>query len=155
MIMTIFLSCLLFVNSAYAKNVSVRDNTLIMDYSITTDYNRNDDFSTNCQDFAHTIRIFGYILLLAKILIPLVMIVKASLNLIGVITKGDAGEVNKYAKKLGTMIAGGVIIFFIPTIISVLFGFISGFNSNMTADAKVCTACIFEPYSSTCSKYAD
>ena len=51
-------------------------------------------------------------------------------------------EIKKSARSLAFRILSGVIIFFIPTIISVLFSMISDFG-NVKGDFDACQKCIF------------
>lgn len=150
----VFISAIILIPTIYAGTLS--DSIVTMEYDITTDYNRvNDDFDTNCQDFAHTIRIGGYLLLLVRVLLPIVIIVKATMSLVSVITNGKPEELQKKVRQLVISLIAGVIIFFIPIVVDVIFGFINGYDSGITEDSKICTACIFEPYGSICSTYAD
>jgi len=124
-------------------------------YDGSFDSNRVDDFTTNCKDFAKTIRMGGYLVFIVKIALPLIMIVKASLSIISVVTSGKSEELLKQAKKFMTSAVAAILIFFIPTIVNVIFSFVAGFNDNMTSDSKICSACIFEPFSSTCTDAID
>lgn len=152
----LLVSSFLFVTTEVnAKNLSLDGTVSIMDYDLSTDYDRVDNFDTNCQDFAHTLRIGGYLIVLVKVLIPIIIIVKASLNLLHAVTGGKSEELKKWAKQLGYSFIAGALIFFVPTIVNVAFGFISAYNTNITEDSKICTACIFDPFSEACTKYAD
>lgn len=151
---------ILFILSAiFIPNVEAKTNfsdvVSIGDYSITSDYNRDDDFAHNCADFAHTIRIGGYLVNFVKVLLPFIIMVKATISFISVVTSAKPEELKKKASKLGVSLGCAVAIFFIPTIVNIVFGFIAGFNDNITEDSKICSACIFEPFSETCTKYAD
>lgn len=119
------------------------------------DPNKDDAFDSNCKDFANVIRIGGYLLFLAKVLIPLVIIVKASLSFVSVVTSGKPDDLKKKAQKVVTSLIAAIAIFFLPTIVYTVFGFIDSFDKNMTEDSQVCRACIFEPFNTKCSQYAD
>lgn len=110
---------------------------------------KSDDFTTNCADFAPTIRFGGYILFIAKILLPIIILVKSSLNIISIVTKGTPDELSKQAKKFGVSCLASIIIFFTPTLVNTIFSIVSGFN--MTDDSKICSSCIFDPFSETCT----
>lgn len=127
----------------------------IADMDYTTDYNSYDDMSSNCEDFAPTLRLGGYAIVLVKIGLPLILIAKASISMLSIVTKGDPGELKKQFSKLGVSLIASVIIFFIPTIVNIIFGFVSKYNSNITADSKICSACLFEPFGDTCTNYAE
>lgn len=119
------------------------------------------DFSNTCHDFASTIRLGGTILTLAKILIPFFIIGKTMLNLIGIITSGNPSDISKLIGKTLRSVAAAMIIFFVPTVINIIFGAINSYQNVGTdpvkvaskADAEVCRACIFEPFSNNCKQY--
>ncbi len=119
----------------------------------TFDPNRPDDFDKNCHDFAGTIRIGGILLFIVKIMLPVVIIIKATMSFVSVVTSGKPDDLKKKANKLMISLIAAIIIFFLPTIVNTLFGFIARYNDNITEDSKVCSACIFEPFSSECSSH--
>lgn len=141
----------LYTPTANAKTIQSDGDFLIL-ASTSGDI---DDFSTNCQDFAKTIRIGGYLILLVKVLLPLIIIVKSSLNLISVVTNGQPEELKKKSNQMVTSLIAGIIIFFVPTIVYTIFGFVSKYNDGITEDSKICVACVFEPFSTECNTYAD
>lgn len=61
---------------------------------------------------------------LAKVFIPLIIIVKTSFDLAKVISKGNAEEFNGAIKKVGISVLAGILIFFAPTIVGVIFDFV-------------------------------
>ncbi len=119
----------------------------------TFDPNREDLFDGNCHDFAGTIRIGGIILFLVKVILPIIIIVKASMSFVSVVTNGKPDELKKKASKMMVSILAAIIIVFLPTIVYTLFGFIAKYNDNITDDSKVCSACIFDPFGSECSSH--
>lgn len=141
--------------NATASDSSNSNGSYNDQYIPSTDYNRDDNFSGNCADFARTIRIGGYLVYIVKLLIPIIIIVKASMSFVSVVTNGKPDELKKKASKLVNALIAGILIFFIPTIVNVVFGFISSFNDNITEDSKICNACIFDPFSSDCREYAE
>ena len=114
-------------------------------------YNEMDDFSNLCADFSPALRIGGLIIYAVKILLPVIIIFKATFSLFSTVTKGDAGEFKKKTKKLGFSLLSGVLIFFVPTFVYAVFGFIESFDKNMSKDAKVCAACVFDPFDEICT----
>lgn len=113
-----------------------------------------DLFDSNCADFSDTIRIFGILLLIIKILLPLIIIVKTSFDLISVITKGEPDELKKKTNKFLVSIGCAILIFFIPTIVSSVFDFVSRVRgtSASTEDMQICISCLFDPLSDKCPK---
>ncbi len=118
-----------------------------------TDYNRPDDFGGNCADFANTLVIGGKLIFYVKIFLPLIIIVKATVDMVKVVLAGASAEMNKQVKKLGISVLAGIIIFFIPSLVDTMFGIVSSFESGKTNDSRICSACIFAPYSNECQDY--
>ena len=111
-----------------------------------------DYFDTNCADFADTLKIGGVIIFFIKILLPLVIIVRSSIDLLSVVTSGNSSEFGKKIKKLGTSLIAAILIFFVPTIVNVIFDVVTnirGVDSSMS-DIEICQACLFEPFSGKC-----
>ena len=126
---------------------------VLADNGMEFDPNRYDEFDTNCKDMVPTLKIAGKILLIAKIVLPLIIIVKASFDMLSTVTKGDSGEIKKKATKTGISIIGAIMIFFIPTLMNVIFDIVGNASGKDTgsSDSEICKACIFEPYSNKCN----
>lgn len=113
-----------------------------------------DDFSHNCQDFVKTIRLGGIFLIIVEILVPLIIIVRSSFNMLSVITSGSAEELKKFFQKLLVALVAAVSIFFVPVIVDIVVGLaISTKGENATSDSEICRVCIFHPFSGDCEKY--
>lgn len=130
------------LSSIDSSNSSSNSN----DKFITDSY---DDFSNNCRDFSKALRFAGYIILVIKVVLPIVLIFKASLNLSKVVMSGAQEDLKKTVNKTVKNIVAAIMIFFVPTILNVIFGLVSNFNP--TEDSKICRACIFEPFSGVCT----
>ena len=66
-----------------------------------------------------------------------------------------AGYIKKATKSLAFRALAGVLIFFIPTIVSVIIGMVSNFaDSGAQEDYNVCRACLTNPYDGECDSYA-
>lgn len=120
-----------------------------------TDY--RDDFSTNCIDFSPAMKIVGVILLITKIVLPLIIIVIAIINMMGVITSGKLEEFNKTIKKTAISVGAAVLIFFAPSIIDALTNLVTNIvnQPNEYNDIKNCQECLFHPLSENCSKFVE
>ena len=153
-ILFLLIFCFSFSTKVYAFD-NLSNNGLLMDIDYSTDYNRDDEMDTNCQDFAPTLKVVGVFIIIAKIALPLIIIIKASMNFFSIVVKGDSSELKKQAQKLGTSLIAAVVIFFVPTIVNTIFGFIDSYNENKTTDSEICRACLFDPYDSSCTSYAD
>ncbi len=151
-ILFIFTICFSFVTKVFAANDFNKYN-IIMDIDYSTDYNRDDDMNTNCQDFAPALKTVGIIIIIIKILIPLIIIVKSSINFLSIVMSGEQSELKKQAQKLGNALIASVLIFFIPKFVDAIFSFVENYSES--SDAKICRACLFDPYDPSCTNYAD
>lgn len=102
-----------------------------------------------CKDASKTMRFVGYIILMIKVLVPLVIIIMGSFDFAKAVTgnKGDE-DIKKGAKTLGRRMVAGVIIFLVPTILNTLLNTISEW-ANYKTDYLECTDCLFSPTSCT------
>ena len=64
-------------------------------------------------------------LTLIKITLPLILIVKASLDTFKTVTSGDAKDFKEAMLRLGRRILAGILIFFAPTMVNIVIGFAS------------------------------
>lgn len=151
----IIISSFLLVTEVQGKSLSISDGVLIMVEPNKTTYGEYDDMTTNCADFANVLRIGGYLVFLVKIILPLLLICKSSFNLISVVTNGKPEELKKNANKLLISCIAAIVIFFVPTIVNTIFGFIEGFNEGKTSDSLICSECVFNPLGETCKQYAE
>ena len=86
----------------------------------------------------------GYILFIAKILIPIILIVTASVDFAKAIIAGSSEEISKQTVVVAKRAVAGVIIFFIPTVISFTFGLFDGYGTIKTEFGK-CMTCLANP----------
>ncbi len=99
-----------------------------------------------CKNTANIWQIVGYVLLVFKVVIPILLIVFGMLDLGKAVIASKSDEVKKAATSLAFRAVGGVAIFLIPTIISLIMGFISDFQtSGAKDDFEVCRKCITRP----------
>jgi len=110
--------------------------------------------STFCADTANIWQVIGIVLLVFKIVIPLLIIVFGMLDLGKAVVSSDEKEISKAVKSLGMRAVAGIIIFFIPTLIGVIFGLITGFTKEAQDDYKVCASCISDPNGTNCKPCA-
>ncbi len=93
--------------------------------------------------------ISGYVLMIAKLLVPIIIVIVGTFDYFKAVTADNDKEIAKQTKKLITRIVAGFLIFFIPTILKITFTFVSGFN-DLEADYNKCAKCVLEPQ--TCVK---
>ena len=76
-----------------------------------------------CYKTASIWQVVGYISFILKIVIPLIIIILGIVNLAKAVTSNDDKAVSKAAGTLIKKIVIGVVIFFIPTIVWLYFGY--------------------------------
>lgn len=94
----------------------------------------------------------GWVFFIAKILIPIVLIVFGSIDLGKAVISNKDDEIKKSAKSLVMRTIAGVIIFFIPTLLNFVVELIGGdeiYNPESGTFAR-CTHCMLEPTDPTC-----
>ena len=89
----------------------------------------------------------GWVFFFAKILIPIVLIVFASIDLGKAVISSKDDAIQKSIKTLVVRVIAGIIIFFIPTILNFVVELIGGsdvYNQNSGTFSR-CTHCMLEP----------
>lgn len=107
-----------------------------------------------CANTANIWQIVGIVLLVVKIVIPILLIIWGMLDLGKAVVAAKDDEVKKATKSLAMRAVSAVIIFFIPTLVNVIFGMISNFNEVAKEDWDICRKCITSP-NDECSGYAE
>ncbi len=108
-----------------------------------------------CVNTANVWQIVGYVLLIVKIVIPVLLIIWGILDLGKAVVAAKDDEIKKATKSLAFRAISAVVIFFIPTIVNTIFGMISGFtNSGAQDDWTYCRSCITSPNGDVCNDAA-
>lgn len=90
----------------------------------------------------------GHVIRFAKILIPIVIIGFGVKDLFTAVTGSKDDDIKKAAKTLGIRIAAGVMIFFLPAIVDLVFGWVSEWGKYEN-DYNACFKCIWDVSSCT------
>ena len=99
-----------------------------------------------CVNTANIWQVVGIVLLIFKIVIPILLIIWGMLDLGKAVIASKDDEVKKSVKSLAMRAIAAVVVFFIPTIVSLVMGLISNFQQSGAAeDWKICKACITNP----------
>ncbi|MEG1009517.1 MAG: hypothetical protein RSF67_06885 [Clostridia bacterium] len=98
-----------------------------------------------CSGTADLWQFVGMILLVFKIVIPIILIVLGMIDLGKAVISSDDKSINKAAKALAMRVIAGMLIFFIPSVISFVFTLVSAFNTDLKSDYDVCKNCITNP----------
>ena len=88
-----------------------------------------------------TFQIIGYLIIIIKILVPLLLIVFGSIDFGKAIIANDDKAINKSGQVLAIRAAAGVIIFFIPTIINFAVSLVSSW-SDVKSKFDYCNTCL-------------
>lgn len=107
-----------------------------------------------CKNTANIWQLIGYVLLIFKIVIPILLIIFGMVDLGKAVVASKSDEVTKSVKSLAMRAAAAVIIFLIPTVIGLVMGFVVDFkDSGAQEDFNVCRSCITRP-NGDCASYA-
>ncbi len=92
------------------------------------------------------LRLVGYLLLVAKILVPILLIVLGSVDYAKALVDSSADAVQKSTKSLVNRVILAVVIFIIPTIVNFVLSLIPSFVRTSTVENfDDCRVCIFNP----------
>lgn len=111
---------------------------------IKTTYAFSFDFCSDT-DVLKAAKFAGYILFVVKILIPLSLIIFGSVDFIKAMVANDPKKITDSGVSLAKRTIAGIIIFFIPTIISLVLSLITSFNTDIKTDYNKCYKCISNP----------
>ena len=106
-----------------------------------------------CANSANIWQLVGYVLLVFKIVIPILLIIWGMLDLGKAVIASKDDEIKKATKSLDFRDISGIVIFFLPTLVGVIMGFVSNF-SEVQDDWRVCRQCITDP-NGECKGYAE
>ena len=106
---------------------------------------------TLCSDTHEILQLVGWALTIFKVAIPLIIIALGLIDLGKAAVSSKPEEIKKSATSLIWRLVGGIVIFFIPTIVMLVFGLVSGWDANeggveAQVDFPVCRACIEHPW---------
>ena len=110
-----------------------------------------DDF---CANFSNAIVIVGYLIILLKIALPLIIIVKTTINLLPLITSGNPDNFKKAMTSILISFVAAVLIFFLPTILNIFLGFTNKYDEEWETQAT-CHECVLNATGENCQKYVD
>ncbi|MDE6284887.1 MAG: hypothetical protein K2M17_04005 [Bacilli bacterium] len=98
-----------------------------------------------CANTADIWQLVGVFLLVFKIVIPIILIIFGMIDLGKAVISSDDKAVTKATKSLMMRAISAVVIFFVPTLVGLIFSLIGTFNSDVKADFEVCRKCITKP----------
>ena len=95
------------------------------------------DICKNDSEMAMVFGLVKFILSVICIVVPVVMILLGTIDLFKAVTAGKDEEIKKRQKALITRLIAGIIVFLVPSIVSLLMGLI-GQSSKTTDSWKSC-----------------
>ncbi len=98
-----------------------------------------------CSQSANIWQVVGYVLLVFKIVIPIILIILGMIDLGKAVVASKDDEIKKAMKSLMFRAIAAVAIFFVPTIVSIVMGLVSSFDKDGSKDFDVCRKCISNP----------
>ena len=106
-----------------------------------------------CANTANVWQIVGYIFMVFKIVIPILLIVYGMIDLGKAVVASKDDEIKEATKSLAFRAVAAIFIFFLPTIVGMVMGLIGSFG-DVQEDWQVCRTCITTP-NGDCKAYAD
>ncbi len=94
----------------------------------------------------------GYGLLAVKVLVPIIIIIFGLIDFAKAMTSGDDKAIKSAASSLIKRLIVGVVIFFIPTVVDLVFMVMDNFVGDLSA-ADACKTCLLSPTNSECNRY--
>lgn len=101
--------------------------------------------SCNNNNIRVVLKLFGIIVLVAKIVVPLIIIGYGVIDMYKAVIDKDEKSLAKQTQRLLTRILTGMVVFLIPNIVSLVFSLSDKLNIIDTSDYKTCAACVIDP----------
>ena len=108
-------------------------------FYLLDDINYIGDNFCETKEVLSVIRMIGYILLIAKLVAPIIIIVLGTIKFYNSIKDGSSDSTLKNAKSLIVRIFVGIFIFFLPTLLHAVL------NNFIPDESKTCEACLLKP----------
>ena len=108
-----------------------------------------------CETAKSPLRFIGIIVTAFKVIIPIIIIIIGIFDLATAAISSKPEEVKKKATGLLWRLVGGVVIFFLPSLILAFMGMVAEFNKGKMGEIgwETCRTCLLEPWN--CSKPAE
>ena len=95
-----------------------------------------------CSQTANIWQVLGYVVVIFKIVIPLLLIIFGMIDLGKAVISSDDKAISKAVSQLVRRFIAAIVVFFIPTIVSALFNALSIMSESEQADYNVCVQCV-------------
>ena len=110
-------------------------------FYLLDDINYIGDNFCETKEVLSAIKMFGYILLVAKLIAPIIIIILGTFKFYNAIKDGSSDSTLKNAKSLIVRIFVGIFIFFLPTLLHAVL------DSFIPDESKNCEVCLLKPAS--------
>lgn len=104
-----------------------------------------------CAQTANIWQVLGYVVMIFKIVIPLLLIIFGMLDLGKAVISSDDKAISKAVSTLVKRFIAAIVVFFIPTIVSALFSAITNIKITEDTDYNICVQCVTDATGSTCT----
>ena len=95
------------------------------------------------------LKIFGYILMIAKFIVPLLIIGFGTFDLYKAVIDKDDKSLGKQLKRFGIRVVTGFLVFFVPNFVNAIFGMSDKTDVMETEQYKICVECLLDPLDDT------
>ena len=102
-----------------------------------------------CAETASVWKVLGYLVLIIKIVIPLLLIIFGMIDLGKAVISSDDKAIKTSVSTLIKRFIAAIAIFFVPTLVSAVFNMI-GITAEDTNDYNICVQCVTNVSGSTC-----
>jgi len=99
----------------------------------------------NDENIQTALRFVGYLLFIAKIAVPLIIIVVATFDLFKSVIDKDEKSFGKQVRLVLMRIVAGIFVFFLPTIVYALFNLSAELKIVEDAKYQGCVTCLLKP----------
>ena len=104
-----------------------------------------------CQNSVEAWRVLGLFVTIVKIVVPLIIIITSVVPIFNAIISGSAQDTKKSWITIGKKLAAGVIVFFIPSVVTAAINFFT--SAREGSDIYICTICFNSPVNSECGTF--
>ena len=127
--------------------IGQNEAVLLAEETTTSSNSENPNY---CTGLRSTFVFIGHLIRLAKILIPIIVIIFGTLDFFKAVTGAKDDEIKKAAKSLLFRALSGVCIFFLPAVIDFIFSLVDGWsNSEYESGYQDCFKCVWDVGSCT------
>jgi len=102
-----------------------------------------------CTNLSPLWQVVGWVLWVFKIAIPILIIVFGMIDLGKAVVASKDDEIKKALKQLMLRAVAGIVIFFIPNLVGLIFSMVGSWT-DVEAEYKICKNCIVNPGGENC-----